>query len=442
MFAYGYMCIFAPMNYQETIAYLFAQLPMFQRDGAVAFHYKLDKTRAINKILGNPCDKLKFIHIAGTNGKGSVSHFLASILQEAGYKTGLYTSPHLKDFRERIRINGEMIPQAMVIDFVEKYKSSLETLKTSFFEYSFGMAMDYFAKQNVDIVVLETGMGGKLDSTNIVQPLLTIITNISMDHTLFLGDSLTEIAGEKAGIIKKNIPLIIGETQIDPESIFRREAEKMQAPISFADQNIHLQNCQSKQEDQNFFLSCQAYLKEDFFVNLRTPLSGFYQRKNLITTMMAVLELQKMHFKIDKENTKKGLLNVIQNTGLQGRWQILKTKPLVICDTGHNKDGLSYVVSQLKSLKRKIHFVFGTMKDKSHSEIFALLPEDAIYYFCKPKVPRGMEAGVLQTEARQFGLFGESYSSVREAYLSALQNVQDEEMIFVGGSTFVVAEVL
>ena len=430
------------MNYQETITYLFSQLPMFQRDGEVAFNYKLDKTRAINAILGNPIRDLQFIHIAGTNGKGSVSHFLASILQEAGYKTGLYTSPHLKDFRERIRINGKMIPEKAVVDLVEKYRTPLETLQTSFFEYSFGMGMDYFAQQKVEIVILETGMGGRLDSTNIVDPLLTIITNIGMDHTQFLGESLIEIAGEKAGIIKKNIPVIIGETQAELSDFFKQKAEELQTPISFADQNVQLSDCQSKQEKEKFLLSCKVSHNEKFYLNITTPLSGSYQYKNLITTMMAVLKLQKTSFEITNEAIERGLLNVVKNTGLQGRWQVLKTKPLVICDTGHNREGLEYVIAQLKSLKRKIHFVFGTMKDKSHQEIYKLLPKDAIYYFCKPNVPRGMDAAILQKEAGHFGLFGDSYSSVQEAYSLALQNVKEEEIVFVGGSTFVVAEVL
>ena len=429
------------MKYQETIAYLFSQLPMYQRIGAAAFHYKPDKTLAILKILDNPHQNLRFIHIAGTNGKGSVSHLLASVLQEAGYRTGLYTSPHLVDFRERIRINGQMIDKEEVVKFVQKYKNQLSSLQCSFFEYSFAMAMYHFAKQKVDIVVLETGMGGRLDSTNVVQPGLCIITNIGLDHTQFLGNTMLEIAGEKAGIIKQGIPVIIGETQRDLEDFFRQKASAKNSEIIFADQQQLLRECNLSMENEVPLLKCVVKWNREK-LPVRTPLAGQYQIKNIQTVLASVNKLTENGYKISQKHFAAGLKNVIKNTHLSGRWQILKRQPLVICDTGHNREGLSYVVEQLCSLRRKVHFVFGTMKDKNHSEIFAILPKEARYYFCAPDVPRAMNVTGLQKEAKEFQRSGEAFPSVASACETALSQAKDEDVVFVGGSTFVVAEAL
>ncbi len=429
------------MDYRETVAYLFSQLPMYQRVGAPAFHYKLDKTLAILEVLNNPQRGLRFVHIAGTNGKGSVSHLIASVLQEAGYRTGLYTSPHLLDFRERIRVNGAMIGKEEIVRFVQKYKAQLSSLQTSFFEYSFAMAMFYFAKRKVDVVVLETGMGGRLDSTNVVLPDLSVITNIGLDHTQFLGDTILEIAAEKAGIIKPGIPLIIGETQKELEDFFRQKAREKGSEIVFADQLKLLKECSFSMEEEKACLKCLMKWDGEL-LHIRTPLAGQYQSKNLQTLLASVRKLNELGYTIRKEHFAEGVKNVIKNTRLLGRWQVLSTQPLVVCDTGHNSDGLRYVVRQLRLMERRVHFVFGTMKDKEHSSIFSILPREAAYYFCAAEVPRSMEVSLLQKEAGAFHLKGESFPSVATACQAALSRVGENEMIFVGGSTFVVAEAL
>lgn len=409
------------MNYQKTLDYFFERLPMFQRIGATAYKANLDNTIAICKLLNNPENKFKSIHIAGTNGKGSTSHMLASVLQSSGLKVGLYTSPHLKDFRERIKINGKMIPQQNVIDFVNKYIQQLaeEQIQPSFFEMTVGLAFDYFANEKVDIAVIEVGLGGRLDSTNVITPEISVITNISYDHTALLGNTIEKIAIEKAGIIKINIPVVIGETQTETKSIFIQIAKEKNAPIIFAD-------------------------KSSFeYKNIETDLLGMYQQKNIKTVLASIDVLKKKGFQISDKAICDGLKNVVKQTGLLGRWQILSQNPLCIADTGHNEAGIKEVVHQISQIPhQQLHFVIGMVNDKDISEILRLLPENAIYYFCKAKIPRALDAEDLKNQALVFGLKGNIYSSVAEAFSSAKQNADEKDLIFIGGSTFVVAEVL
>lgn len=405
------------MTYQQTLDYLFSQLPMFQRIGASAYKVDLFNTIELCNLLDNPQHHFKSIHIAGTNGKGSTSHMLASILQEAGYKVGLYTSPHLIDFRERIKINGEMISEESVIDFVTKYKADFEKINLSFFEWTVGLAFDYFSKQKVDIAVVETGLGGRLDSTNIINPEIAIITNIGKDHMQFLGNTLEKIAVEKAGIIKKNVPIIIGETQQEIEHIFVTKAKELDTSIYFADQIIHQ--------------------------GLDSDLKGSYQKKNIKTVLASVHELKKIGYTILEEQIKRALLNVVRNTGLMGRWQTLGENPKIICDTGHNEAGIKEVVSQLATLNyNKLHVVLGAVNDKEIDYILELLPKYAKYYFCQAKIPRALDVIELKNKALKFGLKGECYGSVQEAYQAAKEKASSADVVFVGGSTFVVAEVL
>jgi dihydrofolate synthase / folylpolyglutamate synthase len=431
------------LNYQQTLDYLFSQLPMFQRIGAAAYKADLTNTIAICELLKNPENKFKSVHIAGTNGKGSTSHYLASVLQSAGYKVGLYTSPHLKDFRERIKINGEMIPQQYVIDFVEKYKTDFEKIQPSFFEMTVGLAFDYFASQQVDIAIIETGLGGRLDSTNVIQPLLSVITNISIDHVAFLGDTIEKIAEEKAGIIKPNTPVIIGETKNETKNIFIKKAKEQHAEILFAD-NI-FQVCNAHQVNEGGLLLQMDIEKNGklVYTALKSELPGFYQQKNIPVVITTVELLNKTGFKITEEHVKEGVQNVIKNTGLLGRWQVLSQQPLIIADTGHNEAGIKEVVSQIKQTPhRQLHFVLGMVSDKDISKILELLPETATYYFCKANIPRAMEADMLKNMGQQKGLAGTAYSSVAAALEAAKQNAQQEDLVFIGGSTFTVAEVV
>ena len=405
------------MTYQETLDYLFQQLPMYQRVGNAAYKTDLQNTIELCEILDNPQYKFKSIHIAGTNGKGSTSHMLASVLQEAGYKVGLYTSPHLKDFRERVKINGEMISEEGVIDFVNRFKTQFEQINLSFFEWAVGLAFDYFAKQKVDIAVVETGLGGRLDSTNIVTPDLSIITNIGLDHTQFLGDTLLKIATEKAGIIKTNVPVVIGETQGETQEVFIKAAKEQIAPIVFADQ-------QNKQ-----VLECD--------------LKGLYQQKNVQTAIIAINQLQNKGWAITDKNISIGMKNVVNNTGLMGRWQILQNHPTIICDTGHNEAGITYITQQLKQERyHKLHFVFGAVNDKSIFSILKLLPKDATYYFCEANIPRALNVNELYQQAVESGLKGNKFSSVNLALNTAKNQASNDDLIFIGGSTFVVAEVV
>ncbi|MDC3366049.1 bifunctional folylpolyglutamate synthase/dihydrofolate synthase [Flavobacteriaceae bacterium] len=402
------------MTYQETLDWMFSQLPMYQRQGKTAFKKDLTNISAFCGVLKNPQNKFASIHVGGTNGKGSTSHIISSILQEAGYKVGLYTSPHLKNFTERIRMNGEEVSQHFVVDFITKNKHFLETQQLSFFEMTVGLAFEYFATQNVDIAIIEVGLGGRLDSTNIIHPEVAVITNIGYDHMQFLGDTLPEIAAEKAGIIKQNIPIIIGEKQDAVRDVFVQKATQMNADIYFAS---------DKQYDYE------------------SDLLGSYQEKNMSTAIHAVNVLK--GYVISESHIINGLKNVVQNTNFKGRWQILQHKPLVICDTAHNREGVSYVMNQLASLSfNKLHMVLGVVNDKKLDDILSLFPIKATYYFCKPNIPRGLNEVDLQYSAENFHLIGDAYASVREAYLKAISDAEIDDVVFVGGSTFVVAEVV
>jgi len=403
--------------YSETITWLFAQLPMYQRIGADAYKIDLSNTLKLTKYLGEPQESFKSVHVAGTNGKGSTSHLLASVLQESGYKVGLYTSPHLKDFRERIKINGEMIPKESVVNFVEKHQSFFEENHLSFFEMTVGLAFDYFRKEKVDIAIIEVGLGGRLDSTNVITPEVSVITNIGLDHTLFLGTTLKKIASEKAGIIKPNIPVVIGETTSETKTVFQKKADQKQSPIVF--------------------------VEEETLPNYKTDLLGSYQIKNVKTALVTLKTLQKKGWKISEENSKAGFLKVVKNTGLQGRWQILNKNPKVICDTAHNKEGLILVMEQLKKEQfDTLHIILGVVDDKNLDTVLPLFPKKASYYFCKPDVIRGLKVSILKEAAKDFGLEGAMYDSVNEAYSAALKSAGKKDMIYIGGSTFVVAEVL
>lgn len=403
------------MTYRETLDWMFAQLPMYQQKGKSAYKAKLDNTLAFAAHLDHPEKKFRSIHVGGTNGKGSSSHMLASVLQEAGYKTGLYTSPHLKDFRERIRIDGKPVNKNFVVDFIQKNLSFLEEHRLSFFEMSVGMAFDYFTKEKVDIAIIEVGLGGRLDSTNIITPEVALITNIGLDHVDILGDTLAKIAFEKAGIIKKDVPIVIGEYQKDTAEVFEAVANAKNAKLVYAERTI-----QKKYE---------------------TSLLGEYQVKNVKAVVAVLKELRNFH--IDQKHIIIGLQNVAQNTGLMGRWQILRTEPMVVCDTAHNSEGLSLVLAQINQQKfDRLHLVLGFVKGKNLDAILPLFPKNAQYYFCRPDIPRGLDARVLQEKAKTFGLYGNGFGSVTNAYLTALENSGTADFIFIGGSTFTVAEVV
>lgn len=428
------------MNYSETLNWMFNKLPMYQRIGASAYKADLNTTINIINYLDNPQDSFKSIHIAGTNGKGSTSHSLASVFQEAGYKTGLYTSPHLRDFRERIRINGEMIPENEVVDFIEKHKDKLEELELSFFEMTVALAFDYFRKEKVDIAIIEVGMGGRLDSTNVIKPELCVITNISLDHVKFLGENEEQIAAEKAGIIKPEIPVVIGETQEGSRDVFIKTAKEKNSPIFFADKimDCRKDNTYSLDYQQfDIYKNNESYLKE-----LKYPLLGNYQKKNLATVICA-LDILRDSFKIEEKHIIDGLANVIKNTSLMGRWQVINKNPLAIADTGHNVAGINEVNRQLAETKyNKLHFVLSVVNDKDIDGILQLLPKEAEYYFCKADIPRGLSADILFEKATNSGLKGKVYESVRNAYSSALSNAKEGDLVFVGGSNFTVAEVV
>ena len=413
---------------------------MFTRVGAAALKKDLHNTIEFCNRLDNPQNKFKSIHIGGTNGKGSTSHMLAAILQQAGYKTGLYTSPHLKDFRERIRINGKMVAKSFVKNFVKNQKIAIEEIEPSFFEVTVAMAFDYFAKEKVDIAVVEVGLGGRLDSTNIITPELAVITNISLDHTNILGDTLQEIAFEKAGIIKKNIPIVIGEKDKETESIFLNKAKIEHAPISFSDINLTTQNINKKGNLLTLDL-CKG--DEILFSKLALDLTGTYQIKNIKTIIQTVLNLRKLGYSIPDNAIYSGLKNVKKLTGLQGRWQTIAKKPLTICDTGHNKAGITEVIQNINNTKHKnLHFVIGMIKDKDISGVLAILPKNAIYYFCQPNLERALTSIELCNQAKEFNLKGKTFSTVADAYANAKLNAQEKDLIFIGGSTFIIAEIL
>lgn len=405
-------------SYQECLNWLFGQLPMYQRLGASAYKADLSNTLQLMNLLGNPERKFKSIHIAGTNGKGSTSHMLAAIFQAAGYKTGLYTSPHLIDFRERIKINGETISEDAVVAFVEKHKADFTTIGLSFFEMTVGMAFDFFATQEVDIAIIEVGMGGRLDSTNVIVPELSVITNISLDHTAFLGDTYQAIAREKAGIIKKNVPVVIGEHQPETDEVFIAIASERSSPLFFA-------------EDQ---------IADDVLPN--SDLKGFYQKNNIRTVLAAVQQLEDQGYKL-KDNLEFALQHVRSTTGLHGRWEEIQQNPRLICDTGHNEAGVKFIIEQLNTESfDKLHMVWGMVGDKDAKKILAMLPKDASYYWCQPDIPRAKKVEELAAEAQTFNLQGKIFSTVEEAVNEALTTSNTKDLIFVGGSTFVVADML
>lgn len=427
------------MNYQETLDFLYAQLPMFQRVGAQAYKPSLENTLQLSKALDNPHTKFKSIHVAGTNGKGSTSHMLASIFQEAGYKTALYTSPHLVDLRERIKVDGHMISQQAVVDFVQKNKAIIEEIKPSFFELCVVMAFDYFAKENVDIAIVEVGMGGRLDSTNIIQPLLSIITNISFDHMQFLGDTLAKIAREKAGIIKENTPVIISQRQSECDDVFIEIAKEKNAKLIFASDQFKAIDL----NDSDLNILSMDVSSNEHQYRLQTRLSGKYQLKNILGVVAAYEQLNEIGYIIPPKALHDGVLNVKENNALRGRWEILDKEPLTIADTGHNEDGINQIINQISQIDYdRLHWVWGMVNDKDPAKVFKLLPKEANYYFCKPNIPRGLEADVCKEQAESFELYGDAYASVKDALKAAQSNARSNDLILIGGSTFVVAEVL
>ena len=428
------------MNYKDTIDYLYSKLPMFTRVGAVAFKKDLHNTLAMCEKLGNPQNKFKSVHVGGTNGKGSTSHMLAAIFQQAGYKTGLYTSPHLKDFRERIRINGKMVPETFVTDFVKQQQSLIEEISPSFFEVTVAMAFSFFASEKVDIAIIEVGLGGRIDSTNIITPELSVITNISLDHTNILGNTLGEIAIEKAGIIKPEVPVVIGEKQEETEQVFIKKASETNSSIIFADQEFHVAHTKRNKE----YLSTSIYKGANVaFKDLELDLNGFYQLKNLLTVLEAIAILKEKGYKITDSHIYKALKHVKALTGLQGRWQKLSENPLIICDTGHNIAGITEVMLNISRTEyEKLHIVIGMVKDKDISGVLALLPVNANYYFCQPQLERALSAIELAGQAEAFALHGQVFNTVQEAVQAAKDNATANDLIFIGGSTFVVAEVV
>lgn len=426
------------MNYEQTLDFLFTQLPVYQRDGKAAYKANLDNTLALDEYFRHPHQNYLTIHVAGTNGKGSVSHMLASVLQEAGYKTGLYTSPHLKDFRERIKVNGLEIEEAEVIDFVDKHTGIIKELTPSFFELTVAMAFEYFSMQKVDIAVVETGMGGRLDSTNIVEPLISIITNIGLDHTAYLGDNLKAIAGEKAGIIKTNVPVVVGEWQAETAPVFLMKALQKNTEIIFVDKIREV----VKEENNNEIKYNIIYEDNIEFLNLGIDLLGSYQAKNLLTTISVLQMLRAQLHKLSAKTITDGLAKVVLNTGLKGRWQILAQNPKIITDTGHNKEGLKYIVEQLATEDYEhLHIVFGMVNDKDIDSVLSLLPKTANYYFTKAKIPRALSEVNLMREGKKLGLTGSCYANVELAIRKAKEAASANDLIFIGGSTFVVAEI-
>lgn len=408
------------MDYQHTLEYLYNSVPMFQQVGSSAYKEGLENTLALDEHFGHPHRNFRTIHVAGTNGKGSCSHTLAAILQEAGYRTGLYTSPHLVDFRERIRVNGQPIPEEYVIRFVEEERSFFEPLSPSFFELTTAMAFRYFADQKVDVAIIEVGLGGRLDCTNIIRPDLCIITNISFDHTQFLGSTLAQIASEKAGIIKQGIPVVIGETTPETRPVFAEKAQAVQAPICFAEDHVP-----------------EEYSDMDY------ELKGLYQEKNRRTLLTALPLLKKAGYHLSEQAIRNGFAHVCELTGLMGRWQKLQDAPTLICDTGHNVGGITYIAEQLKQQTyRKLHIVMGMVNDKDIRGVLALLPRDAYYYFTKASVKRALPEAELARLANAAGLQGECYPDVPTAVRAAQEKSLPEDFIFVGGSSFIVADLL
>ncbi len=428
------------MLYRQALNYMYEQLPMFQRVGIAAYKNNLDNTIAISKHLDYPEKKFKSIHIAGTNGKGSSSHLLASIFQEAGYKTGLYTSPHLKDFRERIKINGAMIPKKTVSRFIEKNATFFNELKPSFFEMTVGMAFCWFADQQVDIAIIETGLGGRLDSTNIIHPELCLITNVSFDHTQLLGSSLTAIATEKAGIIKSKTPVVISEKNNDYFEVFKKKAKEENAGLIIASTLYEA----IKKSNRNFHSQYEIYKNGQIrFSEIDCPLQGNYQQYNICGVLAVCDAIQEKGFKLSDNHVAQGIKKVIANTGFAGRWQVLQEKPLTIADTGHNEAGIQMVLNQIQQIPHKnLNIVLGMVNDKEIDKMLNLFPKNARYFFCQANIPRALDKAELMQKAVAKGLNGKAYASVKKALKAAKQMAGSEDLVFVGGSTFVVAEVV
>jgi dihydrofolate synthase/folylpolyglutamate synthase len=423
--------------YRDALNYMYQHLPMFQRIGSAAYKANLDNTIAICNALNNPQNYFPSVHIAGTNGKGSTSHMLAAAFQSAGYKTGLYTSPHLKDFRERIKVNGKMISKKYVAQFIELHQSFFNEINPSFFEMTVGMAFQYFKDKKVDVAIIETGLGGRLDRTNVINPVVSVITNISYDHMALLGNTLPLIAKEKAGIIKSHIPVVIGESQPEVKMVFTEMAKKFNAPIYFADK--HYKVIANPLSDV-----MQVYQhKTIYFKSIKPQLQGIYQLKNIATVLQAIEVINSNGFKINKHHAKAGIKHVVDLTGLSGRWQVLSKKPFCIADSGHNEAGIKFVLQQLKQTPHhQLHFVLGMVNDKDITKILRMLPKSAIYYFCKANIPRGLQVTELSRMASEAGLKGKTYKSVRAAYNAAKKAAVINDLVFIGGSTFTVAEVV
>ncbi len=419
-------------EFEQIIQFLYTQLPMFQRDGASAYKKDLYNTHRLCEFLGHPEHQFKSVHVAGTNGKGSSSHFLAAICQQAGYKTGLYTSPHLKTFTERIKINGQEITKEAVVDFVNRIKPLIEEIKPSFFEITVAMCFDYFARQNVDIAIIEVGMGGRLDSTNVVLPEVSLITNISKDHQQFLGNTLEAIAGEKAGIIKQYRPVVISERQPDIEHVFKNKAKTLNAAIYFA------------QDQYKVTLGdhLEVYSEGKPFIDIQKYQMASYQQNNLAGVLQTIAILQERGFIIKKDDIVTGISKAFELTGLKGRWQQLRTNPYVFCDVGHNEAGMGYVLQQIGRYEyNQLHLILGMVNDKDIDQILAMLPKNAKYYFCQANIPRALAAEILQEKASRYGLSGRCIKNVNEALKEALEGAKSDDFIFIGGSNFLVAEI-
>jgi dihydrofolate synthase/folylpolyglutamate synthase len=425
------------MTYQQTLDYLVTKLPLFSKVGAAAYKKDITNTVLLCEACGNPQKKIKTIHVAGTNGKGSTSHMLAAIFQQSGYKTGLYTSPHLKDFRERIKINGEWIEEDFIVSFVEKMKKISEEISPSFFELTVVMALQYFAEQSVDIAIIETGLGGRLDSTNVITPELSIITNIGYDHMNILGDTLEKIAFEKAGIIKQNVPVVIGESLPETKNIFLQKAKEFNAEIVFAEEKFKLTKAVLKNNELEVEVSNNDK-KEKYILDL----NGIYQQKNLRTVLTSVDELSKLGYKLEKENIKAAMASVKKITGLHGRWDVIQQQPMIALDVAHNEDGIKQLLHQISLCTfKELHIIFGIVKDKESDKILSLLPKDATYYFTRSQIPRALPEDELAAKAKVFDLHGENFSNVNEALKAAMAKASKEDLIVVCGSVFLVGEV-
>lgn len=427
------------MNYQETVDYLFTRLPMFSRIGAAAIKKDLHNTIELCEALNNPHKKFKTIHVAGTNGKGSVSHMLAAVLQTAGYKTGLYTSPHLHDFRERIKVNGEMISEEFVVEFTERIQPQIDLIHPSFFEITVAMAFDYFAQQQVDVAVVEVGLGGRLDSTNIITPELSIITNIGWDHMNLLGDTLEKIAGEKAGIIKPGIPVVVGEVITETKPVFENRAKEQQAVLHVATDEF---NIISKEQSNGYLFVEAEDVKSKLLQSYQLDLPGIYQTKNILTVLTAIKLLQQKEWNISEQQIYTALSQVKKINGLHGRWETIHQHPSVIVDVGHNEDGIKQIVAQLaETTYNKLHIITGMVKDKEVEKVLSLLPKDATYYFTHAHLPRALPEDQLQAKAAVFGLKGETYPDVNNALSIALKNASADDLILICGSVFLAGEV-